>query len=525
MNAPAIIDALSLNSRNGLDFLRDNRGVYGLGFRMPLMQHGCPRSIEIIVRPDMLEPQGFGTRSSIALQPVPLRPQIFKYVIERDLANSLHRILFEQSSRLDGFDPGDGPGTADLKDERLRKKFYGCQAKAYRITNFLIGKLLVEAADARALRQARRFRLIGRGPIYFLATRSERLSQVCETFPFLAALVAAEIQESRAKPLLPYRPVVEAIEAGKSLRHVAGMAGVPYVMRAIPPLAATRAHKFCDMFRRNPHLIKRMPKGGRAASAWFEVLGRANDVSPDFAEWCAKKIEVRPPYEESTIDVSNIGDWVRTSYEKHVQAAIDDLARKLQDEVPAEYVRQRLDGPFQSRDGVDLVTRTFRPDMSARTVHQLSEAWHDAVADQQFSGDVVPFPKAWAPAREISGYQIIPLETPLALYHEAKGMHNCVMTYGGSIRHGSCYLFSLQKDERRIATIEIGVGSEGFHLAQFSGPCNQRVAKPIERIIQKWARTTKFEREETPARAALPNGMDWCQANENGGNLDDDIPF
>ena len=65
----------------------------------------------------------------------------------------------------------------------------------------------------------------------------------------------------------------------------------------------------------------------------------------------------------------------------------------------------------------------------------------------------------------------------------------------------------------------------GFHLAQFSGPCNQRVDKKLERIIRKWARTTKFEREETPARAALPNGMDWCQANENGGNLDDDIPF
>ncbi len=98
-------------------------------------------------------------------------------------------------------------------------------------------------------------------------------------------------------------------------------------------------------------------------------------------------------------------------------------------------------------------------------------------------------------------------------------------TYDGNIRHGSCYLFSLQKEDKRIATIEIGIGSDGFHLAQFSGPCNQRLDKKLERIIRKWARTTKFEREETPARAALPDGMDWCQATENGGNLDDEIPW
>ena len=64
------------------------------------------------------------------------------------------------------------------------------------------------------------------------------------------------------------------------------------------------------------------------------MLGRANEISPDFAEWCAKKIEVRPPYEESIIDVANIGDWIRASYEKHVHGEIEDLAVRLKAEVP-----------------------------------------------------------------------------------------------------------------------------------------------------------------------------------------------
>ena len=184
------------------------------------------------------------------------------------------------------------------------------------------------------------------------------------------------------------------------------------------------------MFGRNPHLMNRMPSGGRAASAWFRMLSKAIRISPDFAEWCVRKIDFQPPYEESIIDVTNIGDWIEASYKKHVHAAVEGLAQRLEGEVPAQYVERRLrDVRSVPSSGDRLVTRTFKRDMSARTVFQLSNDWHDAVADQQFSGDVLPFPRAWTPATEIGEYQIVPLETPRDLYCEGKAMHNCVTTF------------------------------------------------------------------------------------------------
>jgi hypothetical protein len=251
------------------------------------------------------------------------------------------------------------------------------------------------------------------------------------------------------------------------------------------------------------------------------MLNQAYDISHDFADWCAKRIEVRPPYEQLVIDTSNIGDWIKASYEKHVQAEIECLTERLKGEVPAQYIKRRLESPFGSGDTRSLVTRTFKSSMSLRTVRRLSEDWHDAVADQRFSGDTRPFPKAWATATEIGEFKIVPLESALDLHHEGKAMHNCVTTYSGHVHGGACYLFSMQKDERRIATIEIGIGSDGFRLAQFSGPCNQRIDKKLERIIRKWVRATKFEREEV--RNKLPAGMEWCPA--NGANLDLEIPF
>jgi len=496
------------HTRNGLESLRDGRGIYGLDFRLKRQE----QSSAAIIRPDKFRRHG----SRVALQPVPSKLRRLFRGTETNLADDLHRVLFEQSARLDGLDPEQQWG-GDDDSERLRKKWHGCRSKAYRITNSLIRQLLAEAADQRALRQARRYRLRERQHVYFLASRSDRLSQLCDTFPLLAPYMGSELLELSGFADFAAEDVIAAVQAGWPLRQIAAMMGVPYVMRAVPPLAVIQAWPFRDLFRRNPHLINRMPRGDRAAAAWFDVLYRAKEVSPDFAEWCAKRIEIRPPYGRAAIEVTNIGDWVRASYEKHIQAAIDDLAEKLEREVPAEYVRHRLNDPLASGGGSALVTRTSKPDMSARTVYQLSEVWHDVVADQRFSGNSMPFPKARAPSAEIGGYEIIPLDTPLDLYLEGKAMHNCVATYEGHVRAGACYLFGMRKGGAPIATIEIQAASDGFHLAQFAGPCNQPVSKSVERIIRKWARRAKFARE----KPALPAGMEWV----SGDDLDAEIPF
>ena len=57
------------------------------------------------------------------------------------------------------------------------------------------------------------------------------------------------------------------------------------------------------------------------------MLGRASRVSDDFAEWCAKNIGLHPPYVETLVEISNIGDWIEASYEKYVRAAVVEMDR------------------------------------------------------------------------------------------------------------------------------------------------------------------------------------------------------
>ena len=392
-------------SRNGVEFLRDGRGIYGLDFRMLASE----QPTALVLRPDKIDERRQTRFNRAVLQPVPLKPRIFRYSTERELAGGLHKTLFQQSARLDGMDPGtfgcDING--DLKkDERLRRKFYGTQAKAYRVTNALIRRLLDEASDHDAIRVARRYSSGNREDLYWLASKSRRLLQICGTFPIIARIAAQKDHYRDEEARTSAAEIIDAIERGVSLRTVAKLAGVPFVMRAVPPRAIEEACRVKSWFEHNPHLINHMPKTARAARSWFCMLGHAGDVSPDFALWCAKRVPFDRLHEEVAHEIRNIGDWVQASYQAQADEAMQELIERLRDRVPAEYFERQ---PRTIRNGFGLVRRHFTPGMSLATVRGLSEEWHDAVADRQYSAESTPLPKPWAEPAEIGGCQIVPL--------------------------------------------------------------------------------------------------------------------
>ncbi len=99
-------------------------------------------------------------------------------------------------------------------------------------------------------------------------------------------------------------------------------------------------------------------------------------------------------------------------------------------------------------------------------------------------------------------------------------------TFAERVRLDDCYVFSARKGGERIATIEIVSTFEGLRLGQFSSPCNQPVDKKVERIIRKWAKSTKFRKEEARSRPELQEGMEYLPVWANaGGDLDAEIPF
>ena len=513
-------------TRNGLEFLRDGRGIYGLDFRMKTSE----QLTALIVRPDKFAENQRNRFSHSVLQPVPLKPRIFRYSTERKLADDLHKILFQQSARLDGMNPGrPGDMEADLrKDTRLRHKFYGTQAKAYGITNALIRQLLDEAGDQDAIRVARQYGSGHREDIYWLASKSRRLRQICDTFPIIARIAAQKDHYGDEAARTSAAEIIDAIERGKPLRSVAQLAGVPFVMRAVPPRAVVEAYSARSWFERNPHLINHMPKSARAIRTWFEILNHVGDISPDFAEWCSKRMPFDCSYEEAAHEVRNIGDWVTASYNVQADRAIQRTIEDLRDRVPPKYFERQ---PTAVRNGFELVRRPFSPDMSLATVRCLSEEWHDALAGRQYSPQNTPLPEPWSEAAEAEKHQFVPIETALELYHEGKAMRHCVTTYAERVRWGDCYIYSMRKDEKRIATVEVVAdGPTGVQLGQVAGPCNQRVDRKTQRRVEKWFRSTKFTRP-VPKKSKVCIGPDDriypfdLIAATRAGDFDAEIPF
>lgn len=61
-----------------------------------------------------------------------------------------------------------------------------------------------------------------------------------------------------------------------------------------------------------------------------------------------------------------------------------------------------------------------------------------------------------APAGCVAGYAFVPLASTAAILDEARAMDNCVACFGDAVAKGRTRLWSMRRDGKRIATIEIG---------------------------------------------------------------------
>jgi PcfJ-like protein len=146
--------------------------------------------------------------------------------------------------------------------------------------------------------------------------------------------------------------------------------------------------------------------------------------------------------------------------------------------------------PFHSAPGEQFVVRLFKPDMSLKTVNRLSVDWHEAVANS-LDGPSNNFPQPWCDAGQVGDYKFVPISDTADLYREGRAMHHCVGTYGGGVRQGETYVYSIRKDGGRVATIQLVRCGDSVSIGQLRGPCNSQVPREIEQTVKKWLRAQK----------------------------------
>ena len=126
--------------------------------------------------------------------------------------------------------------------------------------------------------------------------------------------------------------------------------------------------------------------------------------------------------------------------------------------------------------------------MSLATVTKLSRDWHEAVA-ANMSGPEYQFPEPWCPGGQSGDFDIVPITNSSELYREGKLMHHCVGTYAGRVRCGASYVFSVRKDNERIATLELIKNGASVAIGELRGACNSQAPKEVVRAVKSWLRS------------------------------------
>jgi hypothetical protein len=86
---------------------------------------------------------------------------------------------------------------------------------------------------------------------------------------------------------------------------------------------------------------------------------------------------------------------------------------------------------------------------------------------------------------EVDGYTFNAINTREALYAEGARMHHCVRLYADRVARGTSRIFSVRRNDERIATLELicmsraGAATKRFELAQLKGPRNARPAADV----------------------------------------------
>jgi hypothetical protein len=179
-----------------VELLRDPRGVYGIGVSKefaPLARRERLTQSLILLRPDRFD---LAKPDGAVLQKIGFRRGMFKHTSEEQLRRFIHHVALDRAGlpwpwRLTSDDPE--WWSHDKKQQaRNRGIYHGLRLFSLQIINNLIGKAHEEAADADAIKAARRFAFGHRENIYRACARSRRALQLADTFPILALMIYSE---------------------------------------------------------------------------------------------------------------------------------------------------------------------------------------------------------------------------------------------------------------------------------------------------------------------------------------------
>jgi hypothetical protein len=302
-----------------------------------------------------------------------------------------------------------------------------------------------------------RFNLAGycrpfRPAVQAFAEQSTRLIELSVSFPGLLFALATDFGSSQAR-----EEARRLVEAGRPLREAARVMGLPWWLRRLPPEAFDRTLPSLPDDPKSAACISSIVAGPLSDPAgWLQRVGYAYDAAGhEFALWMARQRRIGAQATDSLI-VPLLAAWAWHSMHAQGSSAV--------------------------RHGL-----AWSDGIGQRAAVNEARAWAARLELAAAIGAGVS--DSWLASGTVNGYEFVPLRTFDDFIGEAEFMRNCLDRFGDQVCLDGARVFSIRKDGRRVADIEIRAHDEDSsvpRIVQLRGPRNRRAAPEVWQAAYAW---------------------------------------
>ncbi|MBI1383787.1 MAG: hypothetical protein GC150_02615 [Rhizobiales bacterium] len=313
---------------------------------------------------------------------------------------------------------------------------------------------IVEGAPLGHARSERitRFRPAYRRYIAALTSCSSRAEDLAESFPAMLFALATGYASPEAR-----ERCFMMIEDGSSLREAAEALGLPYWLRRLPAAAFQNPIPELpdseDFLRRVGNAI---PQAPIEAGHWLERIAYAYQACDEgYACW--------------------VGRQTRFPFRRLFPAPFTLLAAYA-------WFSAHRETP-----GGCLIKVPFDDQMGIRRAYDEARAWRRRIELAVALGNGIT--STWVRPGEALGYSFVPLASLADFLAEADAMGNCLDQYAAPVRSGNVRVFSVRRDGRPVANLELTPhGDDGAmpQIEQLRGPSNARVPARVWQAAYAW---------------------------------------
>jgi hypothetical protein len=286
-----------------------------------------------------------------------------------------------------------------------------------------------------------------------LASRDTRLADLAVSYP--ALLFALAVPRRGIDPA----PIIAGVINGEPLTMLSAAAGLPVWLRRLPPEAFVRAIAPLpdgDAVRR--HIPNHIPKSAKELPEWLDAVAEAYSVGDE-----------------------RIALWIAGEKRRDPKAIKPRLLRRTCLWAWISY--------HASNDPQTLIVKQWQPSMSFTKANQTARTWLSSINIKAHTREQY-LKELWIEPATINGFDLVPLQTAHDFAEEAEAMNNCLADYAHNIEAYGGKVWSVRKNDVRMATLEIRRDAcRQIYVFQLVGNSNNDPAAAEMAAVVRWVQT------------------------------------